>query len=87
MYICPDSVENCNIFNQHNNSDDNADDNGVNWESRSENLNEALQRFNKKVETFPPLTDFKQGKPSFLCEMHFLITDCHFNGLMRLESS
>ncbi|XP_049637597.1 RING finger protein 17 [Suncus etruscus] len=63
MYICPDSVENCNIFNQHSNSDVNADYNGVNWESGSENLNEALQRLNKKVETFPPLTDFKQEMP------------------------
>nr|XP_025852399.1 RING finger protein 17 isoform X1 [Vulpes vulpes] len=59
VYICLDSVESCNLFNQHSDTDDS----GVSWESESESLNEALQRFNKNVETFPPLTDFRTEMP------------------------
>ncbi|XP_004604568.2 RING finger protein 17 [Sorex araneus] len=59
VYICLDSVENSDLFNKHSNSDGN----GITWESGSENLEEALRRFNKKVETFPPLTDFRTEMP------------------------
>nr|XP_055173183.1 RING finger protein 17 [Nyctereutes procyonoides] len=59
VYICLDSVESCNLFNQHSDTDDS----GVSWESESESLNEALRRFNKNVETFPPLTDFRTEMP------------------------
>ncbi|XP_037655824.1 RING finger protein 17 [Choloepus didactylus] len=59
VYICLDSVENFNHFNQH--SD--ADDSGVSWESESESLDEALRRFNKNAETFLPLTDFRTEMP------------------------
>lgn len=57
MYICLDSVESCTQFNHPGDTDDS----GICWESESENLEEALQRFNKNVETFPPLTDFSSG--------------------------
>uniref|UniRef100_I3NH75 RING finger protein 17 n=1 Tax=Ictidomys tridecemlineatus TaxID=43179 RepID=I3NH75_ICTTR len=53
VYICLDSVENRSQYNHHSNTDD------ISWESESESLEEALQRFNKNVETFPPLTDFR----------------------------
>lgn len=69
MYICLDSVENCNLCNQHSDTDDS----GVSWESESESLNEALRRFNTNVETFPPLTDFRTGSPRFLSTMGFLV--------------
>uniref|UniRef100_A0A7N5JF51 RING finger protein 17 n=1 Tax=Ailuropoda melanoleuca TaxID=9646 RepID=A0A7N5JF51_AILME len=59
VYICLDSVESCNLFNQHSDTDDS----GISWESESESLNEALRRFNKNVETFPPLTDFRTEMP------------------------
>ncbi|XP_036155889.1 RING finger protein 17 isoform X1 [Myotis myotis] len=59
VYICLDSVENCNLCNQHSDTDDS----GVSWESESESLNEALRRFNTNVETFPPLTDFRTDMP------------------------
>uniref|UniRef100_A0A673T4X2 RING finger protein 17 n=1 Tax=Suricata suricatta TaxID=37032 RepID=A0A673T4X2_SURSU len=59
VYICLDSIESCNLFNQHSDTDDS----GVSWESESESLNEALRRFNKNVETFPPLTDFRTEMP------------------------
>ncbi|EPQ16272.1 RING finger protein 17 [Myotis brandtii] len=59
VYICLDSVENCNLCNQHSDTDDS----GVSWESESESLNEALRRFNTNVETFPPLTDFRTEMP------------------------
>ncbi|KAK2497249.1 hypothetical protein MC885_020877 [Smutsia gigantea] len=56
MYICLDSVENYNLFSQRSDTDDI----GVGWESES--LDEALWQFNKDVETFSPLTDFRTGK-------------------------
>uniref|UniRef100_A0A8C7CAE8 RING finger protein 17 n=1 Tax=Neovison vison TaxID=452646 RepID=A0A8C7CAE8_NEOVI len=59
VYICLDSVESCNLFNQHSDTDDS----GISWESESESLNEALRRFNKNVETFPLLTDFRTEMP------------------------
>ncbi|XP_007529004.2 RING finger protein 17 isoform X2 [Erinaceus europaeus] len=59
VYICLDSEENCNLSSQPSDTDDN----GVSWESGPESLDEALQRFNKKVETFPPLTDFRTEMP------------------------
>ncbi|XP_049723060.1 RING finger protein 17 [Elephas maximus indicus] len=59
VYICLDSVENFNQFNQHSDTDDN----GVSWESKSESLDEALRRFNKNVDTFLPLTDFRTEMP------------------------
>ncbi|XP_058403755.1 RING finger protein 17 isoform X1 [Diceros bicornis minor] len=59
VYICLDSVENCNLYNQHSDTDDS----GVSWESESQSLDEALRRFNKNVETFPPLTDFRTEMP------------------------
>ncbi|XP_052589086.1 LOW QUALITY PROTEIN: RING finger protein 17 [Peromyscus californicus insignis] len=59
VYICLDSVESCAQFNHHGDTDDS----GISWESESENLEEALQRFNKNVETFPPLTDFSSEMP------------------------
>ncbi|XP_055473872.1 RING finger protein 17 isoform X1 [Psammomys obesus] len=59
VYICLDSLESCTQFNHHGDTDDN----GISWESESENLEEALQRFNKNVETFPPLTDFSSEMP------------------------
>ncbi|XP_045834168.1 RING finger protein 17 isoform X1 [Meles meles] len=59
VYICLDSVESCNLFNQHSDTEDS----GISWESESESLNEALRRFNKNVETFPPLTDFRTEMP------------------------
>ncbi|GAB5566198.1 tudor domain-containing protein 1 isoform X4 [Prionailurus iriomotensis] len=59
VYICLDSVESCNLFNQHSDTDDS----GASWESESESLNEALRRFNKNVETFPLLTDFRTEMP------------------------
>nr|XP_004665944.2 RING finger protein 17 isoform X1 [Jaculus jaculus] len=58
VYICLESVESCNQFNH---SD--TDASGVIWESEPESLEEALQRFNKNVETFPPLTDFSTEMP------------------------
>ncbi|XP_020770802.2 RING finger protein 17 isoform X2 [Odocoileus virginianus] len=59
VYICLDSVESCSLFNQHSDTEDS----GVGWESESESLEEALWRFNKNVETFPPLTDFRTEMP------------------------
>ncbi|XP_021037842.1 RING finger protein 17 [Mus caroli] len=59
VYICLDSGESYTQFNHHGDTDDS----GVSWESESENLEEALQRFNKNVETFPPLTDFSSEMP------------------------
>ncbi|ERE92205.1 RING finger protein 17 isoform 2 [Cricetulus griseus] len=59
VYICLDSVESCTQFNHPGDTDDS----GICWESESENLEEALQRFNKNVETFPPLTDFSSEMP------------------------
>ncbi|KAB0372706.1 hypothetical protein FD755_015459 [Muntiacus reevesi] len=59
VYICLDSVESCSLFNQHSDTEDS----GVGWESESESLEEALRRFNKNVETFPPLTDFRTEMP------------------------
>ncbi|KAL1780761.1 RING finger protein 17 [Sigmodon hispidus] len=59
VYICLDSVESSTQFNHHGDTDDS----GVSWESESENLEEALQRFNKNVETFPLLTDFSSEMP------------------------
>ncbi|XP_032694160.1 RING finger protein 17 [Lontra canadensis] len=59
VYICLDSIESCNLFNQHSDTDDS----GISWESESESLNEALRRFNKNVETFPLLTDFRTEMP------------------------
>jgi tudor domain-containing protein 1/4/6/7 len=57
MYICLDAVENYNQLNHHSDTDDS----GVSWELESESLEEALQRCNKNVELFPPLTDFRTG--------------------------
>ncbi|XP_062936150.1 RING finger protein 17 [Cynocephalus volans] len=57
VYICLDSVENCNAFNRHSDTDDSR----VSWESES--LDEALWRVNKNVETLPPLTDFRTEMP------------------------
>lgn len=62
MYICLDSEDSYTQFNHHGDTDDS----GVSWESESENLEEALQRFNKNVETFPPLTDFSSGSTDFM---------------------
>ncbi|XP_008822578.1 RING finger protein 17 [Nannospalax galili] len=59
VYICLDPVESCSQFNHHSDTDDS----GISWESDSENLEEALQRLNKCVETFPPLTDFRAEMP------------------------
>ncbi|XP_021092053.1 RING finger protein 17 isoform X1 [Heterocephalus glaber] len=59
VYICLDSIENCNQFNHHNGTNDNQ----VSSESESESLEEALQRFNKIVKTFLPLTDFRTEMP------------------------
>ncbi|KAG8524766.1 RING finger protein 17, partial [Galemys pyrenaicus] len=59
VYICLDSVENCNLFSQHSDTDDS----GVSWDSEFESLEEALRIFNKNVETFPPLTDFRTEMP------------------------
>eukprot|EP00069_Balaena_mysticetus_P018102 bmy_11017T0 len=59
VYICLDSVENCNLVKQH----DDTVDSGVSWEPEPESLEEALGRFNKDVETFPPLTDFRTEMP------------------------
>ncbi|XP_032115958.1 RING finger protein 17 isoform X3 [Sapajus apella] len=59
VYICLDSVETCNQSNQHSDTDDS----GVSGESESESLDEALQRVNTKVETLPPLTDFRTEMP------------------------
>ncbi|XP_012497127.1 PREDICTED: RING finger protein 17 [Propithecus coquereli] len=59
VYICLDSVENCNQYNQHSDTDDS----GVSWESESESLDEALRRCNKDVKMFPPLTDFRTEMP------------------------
>ncbi|XP_075419678.1 RING finger protein 17 [Tenrec ecaudatus] len=56
VYICLDPVEN---FNQCNDTDDS----GVSWESESESLDEALQKFNKNVDTLLPLTDFRTEMP------------------------
>ncbi|XP_045149942.1 RING finger protein 17 [Echinops telfairi] len=56
VYICLDPVEN---FNQCNDTDDS----GVGWESESESLDEALQKFNKNVDTLLPLTDFRTEMP------------------------
>nr|XP_017512412.2 RING finger protein 17 isoform X1 [Manis javanica]XP_017512413.2 RING finger protein 17 isoform X1 [Manis javanica] len=56
VYICLDSVENYNLFSQRSDTDDS----GVGWDSES--LEEALQRFNKDVETFR-LTDFRTEMP------------------------
>ncbi|MBZ3876583.1 RING finger protein 17 [Sciurus carolinensis] len=58
VFICLDSVENRSQCNRSN-----TDDSGISWESESESLEEALQRFNKNVETFPPLTDFRTEMP------------------------
>uniref|UniRef100_A0A8D2D0F5 RING finger protein 17 n=1 Tax=Sciurus vulgaris TaxID=55149 RepID=A0A8D2D0F5_SCIVU len=58
VFICLDSVENRSQCNRSN-----TDDSGISWESESERLEEALQRFNKNVETFPPLTDFRTEMP------------------------
>uniref|UniRef100_A0AAA9TAP5 RING finger protein 17 n=1 Tax=Bos taurus TaxID=9913 RepID=A0AAA9TAP5_BOVIN len=59
VYICLDSVESCSLFNQHSDTEDS----GVGWESEPESLEEALRRFNKSMETFPPLTDFRTEMP------------------------
>ncbi|XP_042638922.1 RING finger protein 17 [Orycteropus afer afer] len=59
VYICLDSEENLNQFNQHSDTDDS----GVSWESECESLEEALRRFNKYIETFLPLTDFRTEMP------------------------
>uniref|UniRef100_A0A8C0X9R6 RING finger protein 17 n=1 Tax=Castor canadensis TaxID=51338 RepID=A0A8C0X9R6_CASCN len=59
MYICLDAVENYNQLNHHSDTDDS----GVSWELESESLEEALQRCNKNVELFPPLTDFRTEMP------------------------
>ncbi|XP_067569967.1 RING finger protein 17 isoform X3 [Pseudorca crassidens] len=59
VYICLDSVENCNLVKQH----DDTVDSGVSWEPEPESLEEALGRFNVDVETFPPLTDFRTEMP------------------------
>ncbi|XP_057563202.1 RING finger protein 17 [Hippopotamus amphibius kiboko] len=59
VYICLDSVENCNLVNQHSDTGDS----GVSWESESEDGEDALRRFMKNVETFPPLTDFRTEMP------------------------
>ncbi|XP_040853763.1 RING finger protein 17-like [Ochotona curzoniae] len=59
VYICLDSVESCNQFNHHNDTDDS----GVSWDSEPESLEEALRRSNKNVDTFPPLTDFRTEMP------------------------
>ncbi|KAM5288002.1 RING finger protein 17 [Ctenodactylus gundi] len=59
VYICLDSVENCKQFNHHSDTNDSQ----VSWECEMESLEEALQRFNKNVETFPPLTDFRTEMP------------------------
>ncbi|KAH0517799.1 RING finger protein 17 [Microtus ochrogaster] len=57
VYICLDSAESCS----HHPGD--TDDSGISWESESENLEEALQRYNRDVENFPPLTDFSSEMP------------------------
>ncbi|XP_060143726.1 RING finger protein 17 isoform X1 [Globicephala melas] len=59
VYICLDSVENCNLVKQH----DDTVDSGVSWEPEPESLEEALGRFNVDVETSPPLTDFRTEMP------------------------
>ncbi|CAO2591083.1 RING finger protein 17 [Lemmus lemmus] len=59
VYICLDSAESCSQLNDPGNTDDS----GISWESEAENLEEALQRFNKNVENFPPLTDFSSEMP------------------------
>ncbi|KAM9049287.1 RING finger protein 17 isoform 3-T5 [Megaptera novaeangliae] len=59
VYICLESVENCNLVKQH----DDTVDGGVSWEPEAESLEEALGRFNKDVETFLPLTDFRTEMP------------------------
>ncbi|TKC49069.1 hypothetical protein EI555_002268, partial [Monodon monoceros] len=59
VYICLDSVENCNLVKQH----DDTVDSGVSWEPEPESLEEALGRFNVDVETFSPLTDFRTEMP------------------------
>ncbi|EGW11527.1 Poly [ADP-ribose] polymerase 4 [Cricetulus griseus] len=64
VYICLDSVESCTQFNHPGDTDDS----GICWESESENLEEALQRFNKNVETFPPLTDFSSDNADALSQ-------------------
>ncbi|KAM4860256.1 RING finger protein 17 isoform 2-T2 [Thomomys bottae] len=59
VYICLDSVENGNQFSHRNDTGDSK----VSGESKPESLEEALRRFNKSVETFPPLTDFRTEMP------------------------
>ncbi|XP_038166405.1 RING finger protein 17 isoform X1 [Arvicola amphibius] len=59
VYICLDSAESCSQFNHPGDTDDS----GISWESESENLEEALRRYNKNVESFPPLTDFSSEMP------------------------
>ncbi|XP_045422968.1 RING finger protein 17 [Lemur catta] len=59
VYICLDSVENCNQYSQHSDTDDS----GVSWESESKSLDEALRRCNKNVKMFPPVTDFRTEMP------------------------
>ncbi|XP_006832121.1 PREDICTED: RING finger protein 17 [Chrysochloris asiatica] len=61
VYICIDSVDNCNLVSQHNDTDDD----GVSWDSGSESLDEALQRLNKNTEILLPLTDFRTEMPCF----------------------
>ncbi|XP_013360965.1 PREDICTED: RING finger protein 17 isoform X2 [Chinchilla lanigera] len=59
VYICLDSMENCDPFNHYSNTNDSQ----VSSESELESLEEALQKFNKIVKTFPPLTDFRTEMP------------------------
>ncbi|XP_010632123.1 RING finger protein 17 isoform X2 [Fukomys damarensis] len=59
VYICLDSIENCNQFNHHSGTNGNQ----VSSESESKSLEEALQRFNKIAKTFLPLTDFRTEMP------------------------
>ncbi|XP_069858096.1 RING finger protein 17 isoform X2 [Dipodomys merriami] len=56
VYICLDSAETYNQLSHCN-------DRGLNGESKSESLEEALWRFNKSVETIAPLTDFRTDMP------------------------
>ncbi|XP_008054814.2 RING finger protein 17, partial [Carlito syrichta] len=59
VYICLGSVEYCDEYAQHSDTGENA----VDGKPEPESLDDALQRVNKNVETFPPPMDFRAEMP------------------------
>ncbi|XP_053165407.1 RING finger protein 17 isoform X2 [Hemicordylus capensis] len=56
VYLVIDQRDNCEQL-------DGIKDSGSNWNSESENLDQALQLCNDSIQSYPPLTDFRKDMP------------------------